>query len=102
MLGREMRCFLVLLGTALLAGCAAEPKVIIKKIVIEKPVPGPIVYIDKCPPKEELQNHCAQFRHDKDKCDAEQRCRWYAGPIKTAHCRSLYCKAEGNPYPREK
>jgi hypothetical protein len=73
----------------LLAGCAPfeqpEPSVIVKtvtKVVVEK---GPsetttkIVYVDKCPPPDELIAHCQRFRRDKDACEAEQRCQWVKG-----------------------
>jgi hypothetical protein len=112
-----MRCCFSLALCLLLAGCAelTEPKVIIKKIiVVREPIsqsgradpPPPVkkivrVYIDLCPAKEELQDHCAKFRHDEAGCEAEQRCKWYRSDKITSHCQSIYCKPTGNRYRRE-
>jgi hypothetical protein len=82
-------CLLAGICPLLPAACVepAKPKVIIKTLVVENPVAQaseprlpasqpPIkrivrVYIDRCPPKEAVQTHCANFRHNKDECEAE-------------------------------
>jgi hypothetical protein len=112
-LGLGERCLMrlgVVICSLLLTGCvqsdAAPPNVVVKTVtkVVVKKVPAEReivkVYIDKCPPKDELKAHCKQFRRDKDACEAEQRCQWVkADP---PYCRSIHCKPEGKPFPREK
>jgi len=104
-----MRCF-VFAGLLALSGCvqaeAVKPKVIVKTVIVEKPVtaqsrsPEVIkVYTDKCPPPAELSKHCNAIGNRTD-CDAEQRCQWAEGEQRGPYCRRLHCKPEGKPWPR--
>ena len=102
-----MRYYLLgILCLSLLASCAEpavlKPRVIVKTVVVREPGPsGPPTtkLVDKCP--EDIAAHSAYCNKIKTKseCDEEQRCQWYGSDVRRAHCRRLYCKPAGKPYP---
>jgi hypothetical protein len=101
-----MRCWpLLFVSLIALGGCAAEreTKVIVKRVIVEKPISERIVYVDKCPDPQTLTDYCKKFRDDPDGCDREQRCQWVSehtrgtGTKVAGYCRRLYCKPEATP-----
>jgi len=98
-----MRCWpLLFVSLIALGGCAAEreTKLIVKRVIVEKPVSERIVYVDKCPDPQTLTEYCQRHRNDQAACDREQRCQWVSGYIRpggtkvTGYCRRIYCKPE--------
>ena len=86
--------FYYLILSVLVVGCvqteAAKPKVIVKTIYVTKSM--------SCAPVELVKAHCKAIGTEAG-CDAEQRCQWVRRESKP-HCRVIYCKPFGKPFPR--
>lgn len=92
-----MRCLAVIPLSLVLISCGApEPKTVVRTLKVE--APRKIEYLP-CP--EDIapwRLHCAAISTPKA-CDAEQRCQW-VNREKAPHCRRIYCKPHGLPWPR--
>ena len=93
-----MRRLFACLCAWLLAGCTepTKPRVIVKKIVIEKPVGEKVVHF--CPAdKEAWKAHCGSIKSEVD-CNMENMCEWLGGSL--MRCQRMRCKDHGLPWPR--